>query len=170
MSTLRNIARDAWRREYGSKPEMDPLTEEDALLEAQVLDIEIDALRSRVAILFELRLALQLRDGNTGLLVLDGVTAFDWHAEPRATARTAWNVVGSVPRVAGGMLEMTIGMLPRADLFLRAKSAAFYSGDVPGLREIPDYGDASDTELHAKLAHWDSPFTPVHAVFLRNVS
>lgn len=166
MTTIRDFARDPWRREYGAKPEMDPLTEDDALMEAQVLDVQLDALRGRVAVLFELRLALQLREGNTGLLVADGVTAFEWSAGPRETARTAWNVVGSVPRAAAGILEIRLGMLPRAELLLRATSAAFYSGDVPGLVEIPDYGEASEPELGSMLAHWGSDFSPRHAVFV----
>jgi hypothetical protein len=61
---------------------------------------------------------------------------------------------------------MRLGMLPQAELLLRATSAAFYSGDVPGLLEIPDYGEASDPELGAKLAQWESEFLPLHAVFL----
>jgi hypothetical protein len=166
MTTIQEFARGPWHREYGSKPEMDPLTEDDALMEAQVLDVQLDALRRRVAVLFELRLALQLREGNTGLLIADGVTAFEWDAAPRATARTAWNVVGSVARAAGGILEIRLGMLPQAELLLRARSAAFYSGDVPGLLEIPDYGEASDSELVARLAQWESDFSPYHAVFL----
>lgn len=166
MTTIRQLVEGPWRREYGSKPEMDPLTEEDALMESQVLDVRFDTLRGRVAVLFELRLALQLREGNTGLLIADGVTALEWDAAPRETARTAWNVVGSVPRVARGVLELRLGMLPQAELLVRAGSAAFYSGDVPGLLEIPDYGEASDAELTAKLAQWDSDFSPRRAVFL----
>lgn len=166
MTTIQEFAEGPWRREYGSKPEMDPLTEDDALMEAQVLDVRFDALRSRVAVLFELRLALQLREGNTGLLIADGVTAFAWDSAPRKTARTAWNVVGSVGRATGGSFEMRLGMLPQGDLLLRARSAAFYSGDVPGLVEIADYGEASEPELYAKLARWESDFFPSHAVFL----
>lgn len=166
MTTIQEFARGAWRREYGSKPpEMDPLTEDDALVDAQVLDVRLDALRCRVAVLFELRLALELHEGNTGLLIANGVTAVEWTAAPRDTARTAWNVVGSAARATDGLLEMRLGMLPRAELLLRANGAAFYGGDVPGLVEIPDYGEASDSELGARLAQWESNFRPFHAVF-----
>lgn len=166
MMTIQEFAQGPWRREYGSKPEMDPLTEDDALMEAQVLEVQLDAMRGRAAVLLELRLALQLREGNTGLLIADGVTAFHWDASPRDTARTAWNVVGSAARAKDGIFEIRLGMSPRAELLLRARSAAFYSGDVPGLREIPDYGEATDSELMAKLSQWGSKFTPYHAVFL----
>lgn len=165
MTTISDFAQGPWHRHYGSKPEMDPLTEDDALMEAQVLDIRLDALRSRMAILFELRLALQLREGNTGLLVADGVTAFEWSAGARETARTAWNVVGSIARATGGILEVRLGMLPRAELLLRTRSAVFYSGDVPGLVEIADYGEVQEPELDSMVAHWASEFSPSHAVF-----
>lgn len=44
---------DSGWREYPSKPEMDPLTEDDALQEAQLLDVRFDALRSTAGLLFE---------------------------------------------------------------------------------------------------------------------
>lgn len=166
MTTIREFAEGPWRREHGSKPEMDPFTEDDALMEAQILDVHLNTLQSRAAILFELRLALQLREGNTGLLVAEGVTRFEWHASQRNTARTAWTVVGSAPRSADGTLEMRLGVLPQAGLLLRARSVAFYSGDVEDLLEIPDYGTASASELASMTAQWDSKFVPLHAVFV----
>jgi len=53
-------------RAYAAAPEMDPLTEEDALQEAQLLDVRFDALSLTVGLLFELRMAQQLREANTG--------------------------------------------------------------------------------------------------------
>lgn len=74
--------------------------------------------------------------------------------------------MGSALRAVGEDFEIGIGMLPQAELHICAKSAVFYSGDVPGLIEIPDYGVASEDELVANLAQWGSEFHPVHAVFL----
>jgi hypothetical protein len=65
-------------RQYASQPEMDPLTEDDALQEAQLLDVRFDALRSTVGLLFDLRMALQLREPNTGVLVVSGVRELSW--------------------------------------------------------------------------------------------
>ncbi|MFK4299250.1 hypothetical protein ABH924_004431 [Arthrobacter sp. GAS37] len=56
-------------RRYTAPEAMNPLTEEDALEEAQVLDIRFDALAGIAGILFDLRQALQLREANTGVLV-----------------------------------------------------------------------------------------------------
>ena len=145
---------------------MDPLTESDALLEAQVLDVRVDALRASVAVLLEMRLALQLRGGNTGLLVACQVTDFVWRTHRRATARTAWTVVGSEPSLSDGSFELRLALSPWGELVVRAGTAAYYGGIVPALVEIPDYGLASESELDSKIASWNCVFVPGHAVFL----
>jgi hypothetical protein len=154
-------------RRYAGKPEMDPLSEDDALQEAQLLDVRVDALRSTVALLFELRTALQLRTANTALFVGYSITRLAWSAESRSTRNTAWNVMASLPRYEGRMFHFSIDMCPSARLELTATSAAFYVGDVPGLLEAPpDYVDDDDAAGRAGIAGWRSPFSPVHAVFL----
>lgn len=151
-----------------AQPEMDPLTERGALQEAQLLDVRVDALRSTVGLLFELRLALQLREANTGVLVARGVRELSWAAGPRSTEKTAWTVGGSIPRNADRLFGLELGMWPApgAQLKLVAESAAFFAGDVPGLDRIPDYGEDDEATIRAQLAGWHSEFTPVHAVFL----
>lgn len=88
-------------RAYASTPEMDPLTEEDALQEAQVLDVRFDALAGVVGVLFELRQALQLQEANTGVLVAHGVRELTWSGPSRDTTLTAWSVGSSVPQAQG---------------------------------------------------------------------
>jgi len=154
---------------YGAQPEMDPLTERDALQEAQLLDVRFDAMRLTVALLFELRLALQLREANTGVLVARGVRELSWTAGNRSTNLTAWTVGGSVPRNENRLFGLRLGLWPApgAQLSLTAESAAFFAGDVPGLTETPpDYGDDDETAIRAGLAGWNSQFSPVHAVFV----
>jgi hypothetical protein len=51
---------DPRRREHAAMPEADALTESDALQEAQLLDVRLDALRSTVWLLFDCRGALQI--------------------------------------------------------------------------------------------------------------
>jgi hypothetical protein len=167
MITIEELLRpDPELRRFAAKPEMDPLTEEGALQEAQLLDVRFDALRSTVGLLFELRLALQLREANTGVLVARGVRALSWTAGQRSTSRTAWAVGGSIPYNENRLFGLTLGMWPDAQLTLQAESAAFFAGDVPGLVRIPDYMDDDDVTVRAQLAGWHSEFTPVHAVFL----
>lgn len=156
-------------RAYGAKPEMDPLTEEDALQEAQLLDVRFDALSLTVGLLFELRVALQLREASTGLLVARGIRKLSWSGPARETGLTAWTVGGSVPRAEDRLFTLELGMWPApgARLSLVAESAAFFAGDIPGLDEVPPSYTAMDRAgVTSRLANWDSVFVPIHAVFL----
>ncbi len=157
---------NGWSREFTSPPQMNPLTEDDALQEAQVLDVRFDALRLTVGVLFELRAALQLREANTGVLVARGVQELSWTAGPRATSRTAWTVMSSRPELRDGLFALSLGMWPESRIALRAESAAFFCGDVPGLERIPDYGSEDDPAVRANLASWQSKFAPLHGVFV----
>jgi hypothetical protein len=156
-------------RALGSQPEMDPLTEPNALQEAQLLDVRFDALTLTVGLLFELRMALQLREANTGVLSVRGVRRLSWSGPSRATDLTAWSIGSSVPLAEDGTFTLTLSMWPApgAQFTVVAKSAAFFAGDVPGLDEVPpDYGALDDVTVRAALAGWNSEFIPVHAVFL----
>jgi hypothetical protein len=159
---------DSRLRDIAAPPDVNPLTEEDALQEAQLLDLRFDALNSTVGLLFELRLALQLRQANTGVLVARGVRELSWSAGQRSTAKTAWTVGGSIPRSGDRLFRLELGMwpVPGAQLKLVAENASFFSGDVPRLDQIPDYMDDDDTTVRAHLASWHSDFVPVTAVFL----
>ena len=122
-------------------PEMDPLTEKDALQEARLNEVVFDAVNMSAGLLFDLRGALQLRTAYTGLLVLYGVQDFGWHSDLRLTTRTAWNVVGSAPFNQGGVVHLNLFFFPDAEMTVVARSAAFYAGDVPGLPGTPpDFG------------------------------
>lgn len=158
-----------WRAHGVAGPEADPLIEEDALQEAQLLDVRFDVLTCTVGLLFELRTALQLREANTGVLVAHGVRELSWTGPERATEMTAWTVGGSTPRVERGLFGLVAGMWPApgARLGLRARSAAFFAVNVPGLDDAPpDYTDHDRMSVRAHLAGWNSPFEPVHAVVL----
>lgn len=167
LMKLEDLFTDADRRRFAAQPEMDPLTEASALQEAQLLGVRVHALTSTVGLLFDLRTALQFMEGNTALLIVRGVREFGWAAEPRASARTAWNVVSSEPTISDRVFSIRLGFVPSAQLTLAAESAEFYVGDVDALSDTPpDYGSADDAAIRAGLADWTSPFSPVHAVFL----
>lgn len=169
MITIEDLLRpDPALPQYGSQPEMDPLTEDDALQEAQLFDVRFDALRSTVGLLFELRLALQLRETNTGVLVARGVREPSWSTGGQSPPpRFAWVVAGSTIGTANRLFELRLaGLRPGAALGLVAESAAIFAGDVPGLDQIPDYVSDDEPTVRANLANWHSKFEPVHAVFL----
>ena len=93
---------------------MDPLTEEDALQEAQVLDVRFNTVTDVVGILFELRQALKLQEANAGVLVAQGVRELTWSGPGRETALTAWSVGSSVPRAKDRLfgLAWSCGLIP----------------------------------------------------------
>jgi hypothetical protein len=158
---------DSRWREYASMPEMDPLTEDDALREAQLLDVRFDVLRSTAGLLFEMRGALQLREGNTGVLILHGVRTLAWAAETKeVTGPRAWTVDGSAVTSTDRIFGLELGFWPGAQLMLAAESAMFFIGDVPGLDLVPDYGEDDDLTISAQLASLQSEIEPVRAVFL----
>ena len=160
---------DPGLRTYASMPEMDPLTEDDALQEAQLLDIRFDAKSGVLGLLFELRTALQLQEANTGVLIATGVRELAWFGPRRDTTVTAWSIGSSAPRPKDRLFVLSLVMWPHpgAQLTLTAESAAFFIGNVPGLPEAPpDYTRLDRHEVSAEIAGWNSPFEPVSAVFM----
>jgi hypothetical protein len=153
-------------RRFAVQPEMDALSEADALQECQLLDVRFNAVAGQLGLLFELRNALQLRGGNTGLIVASGVDSFGWEAEQQRTALIARTVFGSEPVKSGNDFRLSLGLWRNASLVFQAKEAAFFVGNVQGLPEAPpDYSDADYSEVQAFLPSWDSQFVPVHATF-----
>lgn len=168
MITVEDLLRPSPELRSLAQPDMDPLTEDDALQEAQLLDIRVDALRLTVGLLFDLRSALQLRDANTGILVAHVVRELTWSAGSRDTDLTSWTVGGSVTQ-HDGLFGLKLGLWPSpgAHLSLVAERAQFVAGDIPGLPETPpNYGDDDDRTIRAGLAHWAAQFSPTHAIFV----
>jgi hypothetical protein len=148
-------------------PEVDPFRQPDALQEAQLLEARVDALSSTVGLLFELRTAMYLMEGNTALLIARGVREFKWSAEARLTGKTAWNIVGSEPLIANELFIFEIDFLPVSQMRLVAQSAEFYTGNVDGLHDqLSDYVEDDDVTVRANLASWRSSFMPLQVTFL----
>lgn len=163
---VRELLSDDLSQVSDAQPDSNPLSEEDALQEAQILEILFDTARSTVGVLFDLRTALQLRDGNTGVLVARNVTSLVWSAKSRRTNRTAWNVTQSLPGRDGLHFTLEVRMFPDASLTIVAQQACFFTGTVPGLGEVPpDYYD-DDSTIVGKLAQWESSFLPLQAAFI----
>lgn len=155
-------------RGSGSVPDADPLTEEDALQEAQLLDLRFDTKAGVAGLLFELRVALQLRSANTGVMILSGMRELAWSAASRETALTAWSIGSSAPWANNRLFGLRLDMSPGsgARLSLTAQSAAFFLGNVPGLAQAPpDYGELDRARVDAELAGWESPFELISASF-----
>ncbi|MCU7728948.1 hypothetical protein ODJ79_34995 [Actinoplanes sp. KI2] len=144
--------------------DVDPLRQEDVLHEAQLLSARLDALSSTVGLLFELRTAMNLMEGNTAVLAARGVREFTWSADEQYIDKTAWNIVGSEPQYLDGIFVLKMAFLPVARMRLVATSAAFYVGDVVGLAEqLPDYVEDDEATIAGNLPNWQSVFEPIWA-------
>jgi hypothetical protein len=164
--TARDLMADASLAAMVGSPEMDPLTEVDALTGAPLIEAVFDAVNMRVGLLFDLRVAEQLRMANTGLIVLSGVEDFKWRGERRHASRTSWNVDASVPSNNDGIVSLRLIFFPSAELTVVARSAAFFAGDVPDLPDAPpDFADSNE-DVAAGMASMDSPFEPTQATFI----
>ncbi len=115
------LFRDPERRSYAAMPEMDALTEEGALQEAALVDVRFDVVESTLGLLFDLRLALQLRMGNAGILIgREASACMAWWPAPLARDR------GLDPTTRLGHLSLRLGFAPDAELLLETASAEFY--------------------------------------------
>ena len=159
---------DPSRRQFGAMPEMDPLTEDGALQEANLVAARVDVMTGDVGLLFDLRQALQLRTGNTAVLIARGVDRFEWGVpDPRDLPFVAHMVVRSSPTIDGSWFELELGCVRGSGLRLRARSAEFFVGVVPGLGAAPPDFVADGPELvRAEMPAWGSVFVPSHATFL----
>jgi hypothetical protein len=147
----------------------DPLVEESALLEAQILGIRLDSLTRQAGVLLEFRQSLQPFPGNTGVLIAKRVTssrlsAPDPTAPPVACPIVGWRMVES-----RGALVATAAFSRLGELSVAAESWAFVHGDVPGLTPTPvDYGEHSTATIRQHVAGWDSEMNVI-AVSSRSV-
>jgi hypothetical protein len=138
----------------------DPLRELDALREAQVLDVRLDLISGSIGVLLEMRVASQVRRGNTGLLVLRGAHDLRWSGEAPARPMCAHWIVGSAPAIdaASFTMSLAVGLAGSGGMLeLAGVAADFYVGDVPGLGEAPpDYTDLDRAGVRGQVTDWGS--------------
>ncbi|WP_157518520.1 hypothetical protein [Herbidospora mongoliensis] len=134
-----------------------PFHEPDALREAHLLDVRIEAVSARVGLLFDLRHAIDFGPGNTGVLIAAGVTECSWVAEPQSTGRTAWTVMGFDVHVGGAFVDADVFCFPKARLTITASRFDYLAVDVEDLTKVADHGLDSEEAIRANLAQWSSP-------------
>jgi hypothetical protein len=149
-------------------PEMDPLTEQGALQDAQLVEVMFDAVSRRLGWLLDLRMAFQLRMANTGLVVFEEVEGFGWVGKNTSVARVAWPVDDSIPNADDGQLTLKLLFYQDGETQVRAGAASFYTGDVADLPETPpDFPADSDEAIRAGTVSMDSPIELTQATFLQ---
>lgn len=137
--------------------EADPFSTEDALDEAQVLDVRFDAVNGLMGVLLEMRLAMHFMEGDTALLVLRDVESFTWRAEP-AAGRRVREVAGVAVDRSGDRVRLSLELGRGQALTCAGSSAEFYVLEVEGLDEAPpDYTGDDEDVVQEGLAQWHSP-------------
>lgn len=162
-----DLFHDPNRRSYASMPEADALTERGALQEAALVDVRFDATSGSVGLLFDLRGAIQLRDGSVALLIARGVNRLEWVSERPRPGRTWHAVTGSIPQNLEGRFSLLLGFASDAELRIEADGAEFYVGDMAGMDcAPPDFVEDDDETIQAGMPNWTWTFVPVAATFL----
>jgi len=146
--------------------ETDPFVDLGALQEAALLDVRIDLIRSRALMLFDLKGALQVRDGNTGVLVIDKLESLDSEMPVEPFDYHYPTVVGWVPSSLYGNVTIEIGLLSDASYRVVGQGGEFFVGNVPGMDEAPpDVLKANEDGILAGFQNWSSEFEPLQALF-----
>ncbi|MDA8044450.1 MAG: hypothetical protein M0Z30_04310 [Actinomycetota bacterium] len=166
--SITELLNDPGRRDHASMPEMDALVDADALQEADLVDVRFDAGSSSVALLLDLRTALQFRLANTAVLVLRDVKELYWAAdEPQGARRIAHYIMSSKPGVDLNRFALEVVCLRGWRFRATGLTAEFYVGDVPGLPEAPpNFAEDDWQAITVGMASWDSLFKPGWATFL----
>lgn len=148
--------------------EGNPFLDDGGLAEAGLLDVRLDWMRSRAWLLFDCKGALQIRAGNTAVLVVNRVSFFSLTTYTAPRKATYPTVLGWHPSVVGGRFTVDAGLLPETDLAIIGEGGEFFVGDVPGMDAAPpNLMTAGDDEITAGFANWSSEFLPIQARFLR---
>jgi hypothetical protein len=150
-------------------PENDPLRDSDALQEADLVGIWVDVLRSTTTVLFDLRNAIELRSGNTGLVSFIGAPSVTYHStDDRREPFVSHLVVGSTVESSAGSLCLTVSLDswdPHGEeVVVSGGLARFLYGEVPGLSPAPpNFPDDPRNEILSHMPSWRSEFILLHA-------
>lgn len=145
-------------------PEWNPLTNDEALIEAELLDIRLDPGRSTVGLMLDINGVLGAHDGNVGVLVARQVHSMSWAAAGTDLARLgdryARYILGA-KWSSSARDPLRLDLFPQIDteLNITARQFDFYGVDIEGLSETPpDYTELDDAEIHRQRPDWNSPF------------
>lgn len=168
VMTIDELLRSPQRRDHAAMPETDALTEVDGLQEADLVDARLIVGEASLAVLFDLRTALQYRMANTAILVMRDVGQVNWIClEQRGPRRVAHYVMSSKPDVKESLFGLELVCLRGWRLSASAAYAEFFVGDVPDLPEAPpNFIEDDERTIVAGMPAWDSMFKPEWATFL----
>jgi len=159
---LDQFALDSGRSLLDLPEAVNPFTEVDAMSEAALIDARVDLIRRRALLLFDCKGALQIREGNTALLVIDDVADFAL-AEADAGRQYRYAQLGSwEPSVSHGAWRVWGQAFDGLELSVEGSGGEFFVGDVPGMDEAPpDLTRDSDAAIAEGFVGWHSEFEPL---------
>ncbi|CAG6392282.1 hypothetical protein NMG29_25625 [Streptomyces cocklensis] len=151
-------------QDYRPAPEAvgwDPLKEDDALEDTQLLDSRVCPTANRAALLFDMRTASYYPTGNAALLVVRGLRSFSWSGAPQSRKLMAFSVTSSRPsEAAGGGLRLELEFFPDGKFSVEGEHADFYLLDVHGIPEAPPGYPGHDLDqVRHGLPGWGSACT-----------
>ncbi|MED5815264.1 hypothetical protein VST63_23130 [Mycolicibacterium sp. 050232] len=135
-----------------------PFSEDDALVEAQILEIRYDGIRSVLGVALEMRLAERITETSTALLLAHNVIHYSWNQTDRRGGRTAWTIISSSPLRTETGFGLELKTSPSGALSITANSASLYSVRISELEGTapPDYGDRNYAAIRRGIANWAS--------------
>lgn len=149
------------RKRVSRAVEVDALRDRDALQDAALLDIRVSGVWSCAWLLLDCKGALNIRDGNTAVLVVHGLDELTWVSESDPPGRLNRAVESWTPTIKNPGWGLSAMLWRNATLTVAARSGEFYVGDVPGGDDPPpDFVVEDDATVRARLASWASDFSP----------
>jgi hypothetical protein len=124
------------------------------LADAQLVELRLDPSVSRAWLLLDLRGALQLRDGNVAVLMLDQVSELSWSA-PRTPKRIAY-YVSNAEFVTGPLSSVRMEFFSGGEFTATFASAVFYELMADSLSPVAADFDLAADVVAASLPAWDS--------------
>lgn len=160
-SLMNSFAGEPQARDEGGIAMRSPIDLE-RFTEFQLLDFRMNCRRQIAGILFEGRMALDLDEGDTGVLVAREVVEFQWESEVRVSSSTAWNSITAEISDSGDLLALEMEFMPVAKLRILARALGFFEVKADRLSGIgiPDYA-ASENEIKSALVDWETPVAVV---------
>lgn len=159
-----NLVENLFTSHYFQAPESinwDPLREQDALHDAQLLDCRVCPTADRAALLFDMRTASYYPAGNSALLVISGLHSFHWSGAPQQQKLMAFSVMSSrVCGVADDGWRLDLEFFPDGAHSVSGDRANFYLLEAHGIPDAPpDYTGRDLDQVRHELPWWNSECT-----------
>ena len=146
MATLENYFHETELGYLGGGLDWSPFRHDDVLQECMVVDVRCNVIDSIVGIIVDRRTGLDEIGGDTGLMVLEGVSRLDWTGSATVGRPYSRSIMSHRMTVDGDRLAVRFHV-QKAVLDVDFRRGYYYEGDVIDLDQAqPD------------LTEWRSPY------------